>query len=206
MREQDIRAAFSEIHAPEALVNAVLQGRKRRRGRYAAVSAACAAVASVIIFVLGGAAAKPANPTTIYMNWSMHGTLIAEDGEVLGQMEATVKGKLLDYEDQKDEISLELTLPKTFRYMGVDFTERDIGYTYPEEKLPYFIGANYCYDRESNSPSFMMFALSTDKEFMILKWDDSETIYLLLSVDPDVDQQEIWDHFKVFIETTDSVS
>lgn len=97
MRKQEYMEAFSQVHAPQALKEQLLQPKLRPNyTRKFAVLAACAVIASLLgIVLMGSATETPPKTTDISIDWDMYAQLIrVEDGqiEVLDSFEMGVDG------------------------------------------------------------------------------------------------------------------
>lgn len=121
MRKEEYAEAFSQVHAPKALTEQLLQPKLRPNyTRKFAVLAACAVLASILGVVLMGAATEaPPKTTEISIDWDMYAQLIRvedEKIEVLDQFEMGVDGKFYapDPDDGILRIDLRFEMPKDF--------------------------------------------------------------------------------------------
>ena len=122
MRKEEYTEAFSQVHAPKALTEQLLQPKLRPNyTRKIAVLAACAVLASILGAVLTGAATEaPPKTTEISIDWDMYAQLIRvedEKIEVLDQFEMGVDGKFYapDPDDGIIRIDLRFKMPEDFR-------------------------------------------------------------------------------------------
>ena len=121
MRKQEYMEAFSNVHAPQALKQQLLQPKLRPNyTRKFAVLAACAVVASLLgIVLMGSATEAPPKTTDISIDWNMYAQLIrVEDDtiEVLDRFEMGVDGKFYapDPDDGIIRIDLRFEMPEDF--------------------------------------------------------------------------------------------
>ena len=147
--------------------------------------------------------------STRRIDWQLHGTWIYDDFSTEAGASFGLKGTIKDYENvakdgtdqkQKDELDLKFIFPKDFRY---DVYSSDVGplYSY-EPKLDYFCATSYGdipEDLGSMAPVF--FAVCPEKQYVIIYWKDDTGRFLVASVDPQVEPQEIYNYFEGFMES-----
>lgn len=151
---------------------------------------------------------------TTAIDWTLYGTLITADGEILETIEFTLTGTVEDYPDdadQTDVLSLDVNFPDSFRYTydSFEFGDPNIG-EYLD--VPYYVSSGLAYDRSANAYTASGYALSMEKEYIVMYWQDADS-FLIASRDPKTEPGAIMDHFREFLdlyaetppETTDSL-
>lgn len=121
MRKEEYVRAFSQVHAPKALTEKLLQPKLRPNyTRKFAVLAACAVIASILgAFLMGSTDETDPKKTFVSVDWNMYAQLIRvedEKIEVLDQFEMGVDGKFYapDPDDGILRIDLRFEMPKDF--------------------------------------------------------------------------------------------
>lgn len=126
--------------------------------------------------------------------WTLYGSSIWADGSTLKSLDTfTVAGQLPSAEDESDTLQIEIVTPENYK---MNFNSGVGDYLVLNNNLdqPYIVSGTYTYD------GFCRFALSTEKGYVIMKWEGSKT-FLLGSRDPNVTPQEILSYFQNFVDS-----
>lgn len=228
MRKEEYMEAFSQVHAPKALTEQLLQPKLRPNyTRKFAVLAACAVIASILGAVLMGAATEtPPKETEVSIDWNMYAQLIrVENGEIemLDQFEMGVVGDFHKPDAKYGIINIDIrfTMPEDFpleinRPLGPDkfwhlrdyaIFKRLEGYEnaiedYPTP-VPYYrtrFDSSKPIDGEQAISVHTDLAICVLEKYMVMCWNDGEPIYLVASLDPSAEPSAIMDYFHLFLE------
>ena len=138
-------------------------------------------------------------PNILPIEWQMKSVWIGSDGQVGDSLDISVIGEIRDYADSADDVNLDFVFPANFRYrFGTDETEATSNADLQHD-LDYFVVPTYGYDSEINAPEFCIYALSTEKEYLIIKWSNQDK-YLVASTHLDTTPLEIFQYFHRFVE------
>lgn len=139
------------------------------------------------------------------VNWQMNGTLVTADGTLEETMELSIVGKIHKDPDERDILTLDITLPDDFPY---SFKGRDIPRFYSSsdeiDEFPYYVCSGFCYGKAQNEPVLCTFAFDEEKGWAIFWWLDNPGQYLIASRDTDADPAAILAHFQGFIDLVET--
>lgn len=202
MRKEDICSAFSQIRAPERLLDKVLQCATPRYSLRPALIIAYTIFVGALCFALGGAVPnRPLMEASFTVDYTMQAALITADGEVKETLQVTVQGNIYGDRDKQPRMELAISTPDSFRYRyhaPNEGTATSISGVY--DTLPYYVWLGYSYDTLADSAVFSSCAMSVEKEFLIMDWDDGESLYLVAATDPSVDFVSILEWFKGYLD------
>ena len=133
------------------------------------------------------------------IHWNTTGVLISQDGKETGSFAVSVSCQLSGRGTAPDSLELTVDTPADFRYSALSDTHCLSRALDSAGTLPYIIGGGYCYDKFSNQPSFFHFALDTEKELLLLVWDDPEAPLLIVSNKNDYTPEQALGHFQSFL-------
>ena len=141
-----------------------------------------------------------ANPEPHSVNLTMTACLIGTDGTVLENFPMTVQGSI----DQGETISylrLEMTMPQDFAYRF--YIPEPNGYI--SQRKDYFRDSDYrmsgfCYNKEDNSGAGFEGMINTEKEYLIIYWNESPGYYLVAATDANATAADITAYFTDFTE------
>ena len=201
MRKKDIRSAFSGVRAPEQLYDKILQRTKPRYKLRPGLIIAYTLFVGALCFVLGGAAQnKPLQEASLTIDYTMQAALITADGQVTESLQITVQGSIYGDKDKQPQLELAIVTPDSFRYRYHTPDEgiaTSISGVYDD--LPYYVWLVYGYDTKSDKAIFSSCAMSVEKEFLIIDWDDGEDLYLVAAADPTEDFASVLEYFEDYM-------
>lgn len=215
MRKEEYVQAFSQVHAPKALTEKLLQPKLRPNyTRKFAVLAACAVIASILgAFLMGSTDETDPRKTFVSVDWNMYAQLIRvedEKIEVLDQFEMGVIGQFTPRDSN--------TVPGSIR-MNLNFT-MPAGFPYrysPVENLiddsrmhasgfpkfaEYYVTTTLWYNTKYPEPydiAMSKIAVSIKKGYVMMDWHDGQNVYLVASNTPDAEPKDIMTYFHAYM-------
>lgn len=205
MRKEDICSAFSQIRAPERLLDKVLQRTTPRYSLRPVLIIAYTIFVGALCFVLGGTVQKkPLMEASFVVDYTMQAALINADGEIVETLQITVQGNIYGDSDKQPRMDLTITTPDSFRYRYSKpdaWTATSVSSVY--DRLQYYVWMCYSYDTLENNPVFSSCAMSVEKEYLIMDWDDGEPLYLVAATDPKVEFSSILEWFEDYLDLYD---
>lgn len=223
MRKEEYVQAFSQVHAPKALTEKLLQPKLRPNyTRKFAVLAACAVIASILgAFLMGSTDETNPKKTFVSVDWNMYAQLIrAEDEtiEVMDQFNIRIEANVSvdDPDFDRMRIELRITPPADFPLIFTppgnhgDYWNLGSYNLYKEihgtagsilEKIsvPYYYTAFHTLKPINNAaaePIYTSFALCPLEKYALMCWEDGEPVYLVASLSPDADPKMIMKYFQ----------
>lgn len=201
MRKEDIRSAYSQVRAPGPLYDKILQGAKPRYSLRPGLVIAYTLFVGTLCFVLGGAALNNSLwETDLTVDYTMQAAVITADGKVTETFQITVQGNIYGAKDKHSKMELSILMPNSFRYRYV--VPKEGAFTSISginDELPYYVWMGYGYDTVTNRPVMGSYAMSVEKEILIMDWDDGQDLYLAATTDPNADFAAILDYFEDYL-------
>lgn len=139
-------------------------------------------------------------PTEGEMGWLMNAMLVTPDGQVQEQFEITVDDIILNTDSNTMSLALDIRTPETFRYV---FEVPDTGYPVISGKtdgLPYYVWMGYSFDRSIGDYSWGSYALCMEQEYLIMNWNDDESLFLVASRDTEIAPSAILAYFQGYLD------
>ena len=227
MRKEEYVQAFSQVHAPKALTEKLLQPKLRPNyTRKFAVLAACAVIASILgAFLMGSTDETDPKKTFVSVDWNMYAQLIRvedEKIEVLDRFNIKIESSFTESDPDWDryDINLRITPPDDFpllftppgnhgEYWNLQsynlYTQvhSEVGTTLKKLSVPYhYTGFHTLQPIHDEMPLmvYTSFAFCPYEKYAIMCWDDGEPVYLVASLDPDADPATIMEYFRYMLE------
>ena len=227
MRKEEYVQAFSQVHAPKALTEKLLQPKLRPNyTRKFAVLAACAVIASILgAFLMGSTDETDPKKTFVSVDWNMYAQLIRvedEKIEVLDRFNIKIESSFTESDPDWDryDINLRITPPEDF---PLNFTppgnhgeywnlwthnlytqiHSAAGTTLKKLSVPYHYTSFHVLQPIHNAAPVMIytsFVLCPLEKYALMCWDDGEPVYLVASLDPDSDPVTIMKYFQYMLE------
>ena len=201
MRKEDIRSAFSQVRAPGPLYDKILQAAKPRRILRSGLMIAYTLFVGALCFALGGAAANTSlREADLTVDYTMQAALITAEGEITETFEITVRGNIYGAKDLHCEMELSVLMPESFRYRYHTPNEGTAtSFSGINDELPYYVWWGYGYDAVANKPVMGSYAMSVEKEFLIMDWDDGQDLYLVAAADLNADFAAVLEYFDSYL-------
>ena len=134
----------------------------------------------------------------VAVDWNMTAFLVKEDGTVAKTFDITVSGTI-EKEEAANYVKLDIELPKDFRYSFAKTEDRgDVCVDGRAYQPGDFVTNGYTYDKVTNAPTAVSWAVNTEKEYFTAYWGEGFGQYLVAATDPDVTPGEIMEHFEKF--------
>lgn len=142
--------------------------------------------------------ADPENPNILSVNWSMTAYLVGPDGSVQKSFPMTVQGKI----EQGETVSylrVEITTPEDFSYSFVIPDPNG----YISQKEDFFRDGDYrmggfCYNKEDNDGAGFDGMINTEKEYLIIYWNEDPGYFLVAATDANATNADISNYFADF--------
>lgn len=209
MDKKKLQEAFADIHAPEALVGKVLKREKTKHNYRSMLVAASLAVVCLISGFLMGAGLShrrenaPESVMTAHVDWDLHGFWVNADGEVLEEVDFSYEARIYangDYE-RMPRLDEYYSMPDTFPYVLEGRREGMVPvYGTQLHGQPYYFWGTFTYDKVAEDLEMGYFALSVEKEWMLMFWKAGEEDRILVaSRDPEADPKEILSYFEAML-------
>lgn len=132
------------------------------------------------------------------LDLTMHASLLSGDGQVQQTFSLSISGPIT-HSDDGTTLDFMIRFPSEF---GFTYDLPDQGkYTNMAagiEKFDYYIWCGFLFANKSSDTIIAEFALSTEKEYLIVHWNDGEDHLLVASTDPNATVAEIQDYFSEF--------
>lgn len=163
-----------------------------------------AAVAVLLCCILSGCADEPAVPNTDNIALELEGCVVDAAGNVKDQQKnnvhITISGTRTDHAEGYDELELDITFSDNYRYVIGHLPT--VSYSSDREYilLDYDVCMGIGYDGITTENRAVMFAMCTEREYLILEWQGDEDEYLVASADPDTTPTEIMAYFREYLE------
>ena len=202
MRKEEYVQAFSQVHAPKALTEKLLQPKLRPNyTRKFAVLAAWAVFASILgMFLVGAASNQPITEATLVVDWTMYAALVNSEGEIFDRAEIRLSGKVYGNEDPR-KADVHFETPKTFRYEDwpvPNWINQSISGSHDD--LAYYVWQGYDVDRKKKDIVFGNTVLCVEKQYLLVDWDDGEDVYLVASSHSGTEYVDILQYFADYFE------
>lgn len=202
MRKQELQSALSEIKAPDMLLTKVIRRAKPRRSLRPLVIIAYTILIGAIGFALGGAAMynSPQEASTP-VDYTMQAYLVNAEGEVQETLEISVNGYIHGEKDKRPKLDLSIILPESFRYR-YDKPDQGMSASFSGvyDDLSYYVWAGYSLDMDTSEAIFGIYAMCVVEEYLIMDWDDDESLYLVAATDRYTAPKEILDYFEGYLD------
>lgn len=218
MNKQELQTAFGKIHASEALTMEVLHMKKKRFNFRAVLIAACLCTVTLVAAILAGAelaepeATRPEDVPTAQIDWTMYGVWVDAQGNVLAEeapVEFSLQATFYENGEYAKRVRLKhsFTFPDAFRYR-IDMPENldgelwDSAYGPQLTGYPYYISVGYIFDTNGGGEwVWGSWAISLEKECMILCTDREEGRYFVASRKENADAKEIIEYYRWFLDS-----
>ena len=130
------------------------------------------------------------------IRWNLTGTWITEDGEIGDTVSFSIKGRFFTNGNQVDYLQMvdfRIQWPEDFPYGSAEADSYGVYALYEEDGTNslWFMCCGEAYTASENTSVGVTFALSPDREFVVMHWADNEDRYLVASTDPEADPEEI---------------
>lgn len=148
--------------------------------------------------------AEATEPTVQNIDLNLTGMVVDADGNIKNHLQknvnVTIQGTRTDNAEGYDELELDIAFSDNYRYvighLPTISASSDSKYILLDYDVCYGIG----YDEVAATSRPVMFAMSTDREYLILEWEGDEGEYLVASADPDTTPAEIMEYFREYLE------
>ena len=137
-----------------------------------------------------------------YVDLQLHGAVIDENGQIISNVDFTIKGDIIPSGNGNFDLRLRIVFPDDFQYRMDEPDGPFSGYYSFGGKyigVSYYPATCFIYDCDANKSIVANFALCTYHEYFILDWDDGKDIYLVASAAPDIPPETIVHYFQVFL-------
>ena len=136
------------------------------------------------------------NRDVVHYDATMYGTLVSAEGEVLDQVEFSIRMTARPTQKVGRKMNFTIEAPEEFPYFLFD--NQDIYYYYDILNAVYMASA-WCYNRDSNGHSLIDFALDKENGYFIMFCFDPDS-YLIASADPNVKWEDVLEEFDAFMQ------
>ena len=223
MNKQELCRAFSEIHAPECLVEELLQRKRKQINPRTLMLAACLAVIGLISAILMGMELtghnerRPEDVPTVQIDWKMYAVWVDAEGNLVENphggedvLEFTMECIIYENGEYAKQPRMEywITFQEEFRYLVEMPTEtKSVAFKPSIDGKTFYLDYGFHYVPEENDFIFGVWAMSLEKEWMIFDWDNEESgyqdegAYLIAFRNPDTDPKAVTEFFKIFLDT-----
>jgi hypothetical protein len=138
-------------------------------------------------------------PVSLTVDWNMTASVVQGDGTVKDTFPLTIAGSIQE-EQSTTYLRLNVNMPKDFRYMfEIAQPNGDACIDAWAHAPGDFATSGYCYDKVYNTPTADVWAINTEKEYFIAYWGEDFGQFVVASTDPDVQPEEILEHFRALI-------
>lgn len=142
---------------------------------------------------------QPSYPISV--EWQMFASVVTADGTVVETFPMSIKGEIKGIKSRV-YLSLEIVPEEDFRYIfSIPKPDGDICTNRFAQWPGDFTTEGFCYDKITNSPAWLGWAVNTEKEYFIGYWGEDFGYYLVASVDANVKPEEILEHFELFVDS-----
>lgn len=133
------------------------------------------------------------------IDWDMQGYLVSADGTIEDSVSMRVTGDM-DKEGSHTYFDIDILPENDFIYR-FDTPEPDgyISTSQEGDPLPFCTFSSFSF-HNANGATQTFFAIDTEKEYMIIHWNDGTGRYLVAATDSDVTAQEILEYFRKFVD------
>lgn len=134
------------------------------------------------------------------LDWDLTGRWVTEDGKTGENVPFSMEGKFLMEGVQIGDpqiVDFSIQLPEDFRYKLSEAQQYAV-YAFRESgdsASLWFSCSGTAYDPIGNCPVPVIFALSPERGFVVMRWDSNEGPYFVASTDPQTDPKDILDWY-----------
>lgn len=124
------------------------------------------------------------------IDWDMFGVWITSQGTEISKVRLAITGSIpIVAEAKAQDVELNIVWPDNFRFENEGVK---IYSGYPNmsqnEEIPYKLFlASYTHNPITGEACFLTFVICPEQEFAVMKWEDDEDKYLVVSTDPNAD-------------------
>lgn len=143
---------------------------------------------------------EPTAPVMTNIDLLLEGFVINADGKALKPVTVTIQGTRTDNADGYDELELDIAFSDNYRYVIGHLPTVSYSSNSQYILLDYDVCMGYGYDGVTETARAVVFALCTERQYLILEWEGVDDEYLVASADPDTAPAEIIEYFQEYLE------